>query len=269
MTRFVDSGARTPGPEDGVALRTLVFGVRIPKPQSVGSPTGETHVVQGLELWHSPGERGTVALFHGYAASKDQLIPVANAYEDLGWGTVLVDFAGHGNSAGAPRTTIGWREADDVAIVAAWAQDLPQPLILYGFSMGTAAILRACAVHQVHADAMVLEAPFDTLRGTVGNRFEMMGAPASPGAELLLFWGGATARMRPFQHRPVRDAASCSIPAVVIGGTHDVKAKPADVGAVADALGVAPVMLEMGHELGALAQPTAWELAVQAALSGP
>ena len=39
----------------------------------------------------------------------------------------------------------------------------------------------------VKADATVLECPFDTLLHTVEARFNAMGLPGLPGAELLVF----------------------------------------------------------------------------------
>src|SRR3712207_7040402 len=53
-----------------------------------------------------------------------------------------MDMSGHGGSAGNV-TTIGYHEAADVAAAYQYAQTLDDRVVLYGVSMGAAAILRA------------------------------------------------------------------------------------------------------------------------------
>ncbi len=260
LTHFNEGGPRTPMPEDLHGTdwaRTLVLGASIPKPTNAPPPDGyEVGLVGELETWSSPGSP-TVALFHGYTESKEQLLPVARFFRDRGFGVVLVDFAGHGGSGGEPRTTLGWREAEDVLAVA----EAMQPELLYGFSMGSAAILRACSLG-MRADGLILEAPFDTLVGTVRNRFRRMDLPPSPGAEWLTFWGSVAMGIPGHRHNPVDFARACPIPALVIGGSDDDSARPQEVAAVAEALDAPHLELAMGHQLGVRAAPGAWGEAV-------
>lgn len=115
MTTFVDDGERTPNPEELGVLdkaRTLVFGVRVPRPRNEVTPASvglafETYTVDGpdgalLEVWHVPAEEssGLVILCHGYAASKDQLLGTAEALHDAHYSVLLLDFAGSGGSSG-------------------------------------------------------------------------------------------------------------------------------------------------------------------------
>ena len=133
----------------GQKLWLLLTGIRNPKPQnglkpafpvktvSIASPNGT------LEAWYarpdSGRNRGTVALFHGYTSSKSHLTHEAGYFRRLGYNVLLVDQAGNGNSAGF-RTTVGYREANDVAAAVRWLNDStkhraptkPQKLILYG-----------------------------------------------------------------------------------------------------------------------------------------
>lgn len=194
------------------------------------------------------------------------MLPVMDDFARRGWGTVAVDFRGHGGSDGPPQTTLGWREADDVRAVVDGLVDPPQ--VLYGFSMGAVAILRACAELDVRADALVLEAPFDTLHQTVRNRFVQMGLPASPGAELLLFWGSVSMGIPGHRHDAVDYASRCPTPALVLGGVDDPNARTDEVERVARALPQGTFVETAGaHELAVVADPQAWSRALDGFLN--
>src|SRR5205085_2373851 len=128
-----------------------------------------------LEAWHVPARRprGLVLLFHGYVGCKAALLQEAAAFHDLGYAALLVDFRGSGGSSDSP-TTIGALESADVAAALAYARaSWPgRRLVLFGQSMGAAAILRAVAVGGAEPDAVLLECPFDRLLTTVEHRFE-------------------------------------------------------------------------------------------------
>src|SRR5262249_45805933 len=145
------------------------------------------------EGWHIPcaESKGLVVLFHGYAACKCELLSEASALRELGYDTFLVDFRASGGSSGY-ETTVGYREADDVAAAVDYAQAQFgfSRVVLYGRSAGSAAILRAVSLNRVYPDGMILECPFDRLLSTVQHRFSAMGVPSFPAAQLLVFWGG-------------------------------------------------------------------------------
>jgi hypothetical protein len=178
-----------------------------------------------LEAWRVPGEAGhpVVLLFHGYNASKSSLVSSARAFHELGCETWLVDFHGSGNSAGS-NSSIGYYEADDVAATIQQAVDheaMRRPLVLYGVSMGASAVL--CAVHrfEIHPDALILECPFDRLVTTVGNRCNMLGLPAFPAADLLVFWGGVQGKFNGFTYNPVNYAREVRCPTLLMQGDQD------------------------------------------------
>jgi hypothetical protein len=186
MLHFTQYGQRTEPPE-ALSLwqkfKILLTGVNIPKPTNNVTPNNwglpcEVHHFQtkdGLELeaWYIPHPQtnGIILMFHGYALSKPSLLPEAKAFYELGYATFLVDFRGSGGSAGST-TTIGFLEANDVASSVAYVRTLspPQPVILYGQSMGGAAILRAIEVNNVHPEAIIIEAVFDKMLSTVQNQ---------------------------------------------------------------------------------------------------
>ena len=279
MTTFVDQGERTPPPEalGGVQkLKVLLTGVRVPRPMPSRSPAdfgleAVEHTLPGdphLTLWHLPvaDHKGLVLLAHGYAAARDQLLETAAALHGRGWSVVMMDQRGSGGSGGST-TTLGYREAEDIAAVAAWAaQSLNEPdPVLYGFSMGAASSLRAAGVLGVPARAVVIEACFDRMVVTARRRFHTMGLPGSPGAELLVFWGGVRGRFNGLRHDPARYAAGVPAPTLVIQGNQDPRVHVEDARAIADALGDRGrlvVVDGLGHEQLAEVQPDTWRAEV-------
>ncbi len=251
LTRFA-GGERTPPAKlswfDTAAA--MVSGVRVARPRNTITPSAlglafETFRFPSdsgatVEAWHIAGkhERLVVALFHGYATSKSALLGAAKALHELGYPTLLVDFYGSGGSSGGD-TTLGVEEARDVtAAVHFIRQKWPdRKIALYGISMGGAAVLRAVAVHGAAADAIIVESVFDTLLNAVKSRFRAAGLPATPLAELLIFWGSVERRFNFFAHNPAQYARSVGRPALVLHGEKDQWAPPAQARAIAQRIG--------------------------------
>lgn len=241
MIWFVDGGPRTSRPDKLSTwgkIQVLLTGVKIPRPENDRTPdsieleyTAERiQVVDDvtLEAWLISVDepKGTVLLFHGYAGAKCDLLPEAKAFSDLGFTVWLIDFRGSGGSS-ERYTTVGFAEAEDVAAIVAHVEKVPheKPLILYGRSMGAAAILRAIDVFGVSPDGVILESVFDRMLTTAGNRFQLMGLPSYPGANLLVFWGGVCAGFDASHHNPVDYAAKCSCPTLLLHGDEDLNAR--------------------------------------------
>ncbi len=206
-------------------------------PDTVGL-TYQTHKLTtadgfGIEVWHieHPKPKGVVLMFHGYSAVKSVLLGEARALHDLGYDVILTDFRGSGGSDG-DQTTIGVFESHDVVAVYEYARQRwpSRPIILFGQSMGSAAILRAVAVSDVRPDALILECPFDRLLSTVANRFHSMRLPSFPLAHILVFWGGVQNDFNGFEHNPVEYAAHVTCPTLLLHGNDDerVTRKEAD-----------------------------------------
>jgi hypothetical protein len=215
-------------------LGALLTGVRIPRPVNRATPADhylpyETRTIplangEQLEAWYvpQPQPRGIALMFVGYAGVKEgALTPAAKLYQ-WGYSSLLVDFRGVGGSSRNDQT-LGIREAEDVSVAFAYAKtqwpDLP--VLLYGVSMGGAAVLRAAAEAGVRPAGMILEAVFDNLLTTTHHRFDALGLPGSPAAELLLFWGGVQLGANPFAHNPVDYAASVDVPVLLLYGEGD------------------------------------------------
>ncbi len=223
-----------------------------------------------LEAWRVAGEAGRpkVLLFHGYAGCKSSLGHAAQEFHELGCETWMVDFHGTGNSAGRT-TTIGYDEAEDVAATVRQAlasRVANEPVILFGSSMGAAAIL--CAIHRFHVqpDAIVLECPFDRLVTTIGNRCHLVGLPAFPAAEMMVFWGGVQGGFDGFAHNPVEYARDVTCPALLMDGDRDERVGLDHAKEIAAALGANctfKVFIGAGHVMYADQATKEWEGVVQ------
>src|SRR5262249_49558811 len=276
MTHFAADGSRTPPPERLSAagkLGVLLTGVRLPRPVNDRTPDQlglgyETHAIEGgpfaLEAWYvpCPQPRGTVLLVHGYGGCKAGLLDEARAFHDLGFACLLVDFPDSGGSEGDV-TTIGYREADDVARTVAFARRRwPGPVVLFGQSMGAAAVLRAVGACGVKAEAVVLECPFDRLLSTVEARFRSMRLPAFPAARVLVFWGGVQHGFNVFGHNPVDYARGVTCPPLLLHGADDPRVTPAEAQAVHASL-AGPKRLHvfegLGHQPYVAARQEEWK----------
>lgn len=178
-----------------------------------------------LETWLIPAgySRGTVILFPGQGGTKgNQLLAPAEAFHNLNYDTLLVDYQGVGGSSGRT-TTIGAKEAKDVASALVYAQQLnpDRPIILYGISMGSAAILRAIATEKIEPDAVIIEMPFVRLLDAVKIRLKYQNIPAFPTAELLVFWGSVLHEFNGFAYNPVDYAKRVNCPTLLMQGELD------------------------------------------------
>ena len=247
FTHFTnESGTHSPNPEQlapGQKLWLLLTGIRNPKPQDGPKPSFPVETVRitspngALEAWYARPDsgraRGTVALFHGYTSSKSHLTHEAGYFRLLGYNVLLVDQAGNGNSAGF-RTTVGYREADDVAAAVRYlhTQHPADSLVLYGVSMGAVAILRAEAELGVRPSANILECPYGNMRQTAYNRFASMHVPGFPMADLLVFWGGVQNGFWAYSLNAEHYATQIHTPTLLLWGTADLRVTRAETDAI-------------------------------------
>ena len=240
FTTFATDGRRTPDPETmrfTQKLGVLLTGPTLPRPRIRETPFNldlafETHHFRTsdgltLEAWRIPltpdiEPRGMVLLFHGYGDSKSSLLTEARVFHSMGYEPVLVDFRGSGGSEG-DTTTIGYDEAEDVWTSVAYAGRWPgsRHLVVFGSSMGAAAVLRAAAIHDLPVDALILQAPFASLTEAVEHRFQRLHAPSFPAAKMLVFWGGVQQGFDGLHHDPVRYAERVRVPVLLLHGARD------------------------------------------------
>jgi uncharacterized protein len=270
MTHFVPTGQ---------------VGLGLPRPTSTKLPTdlGLEYVTrripisqtEWLETWLIPAQsaqavqapaKGTILLFPGNAGSKaKQLLAPAQAFHELGYDALLVDFRGVGGSSGNT-TTLGARESHDVGFVFADAvqSHLKQPLILYGVSMGSAAVLKAVAQKQATPAAIILELPFARTLDAVRSRLRGK-VPTFPFAELLVFWGSVQHRFNAFSHNPVIYAQQVSCPTLVLQGEQDLWTTSAEIQQILDHLQGPKqlVLFPTGHSLLVTVDKLRWQQAIE------
>jgi len=210
-------------------LKVLAFGVNNPRPVNKTAPqrSFETISLQSnkrLEAWliKTIPSKGTVIIFHGYSGQKASMLDKAEAFLSLGYSTLLVDFMGSGGSEGN-QTTIGFYEAQEVKSAFDYMKNTGEKnIILFGTSMGAAAIMKAQKDYAMPASALILECPFGTMLETVQARFKAMKVPAFPMAQLLVLWGGLENKFNAFSHNPAEYAAYIHCPVLLLYGEKDI-----------------------------------------------
>lgn len=161
----------------------------------------------GVELaaWWVPSEASrAVVLVHGQASSKAErhVIETARVYASAGYGVLMVDLRGHGES-GRARRTLGLREVLDVEAALGWLLKRgfdPNRIVLHGWSAGAATVLRAAP--ETGVAAVVEESGYADLPPLLRAQLpEQGGLPAffSPGVMLAskFFLGADPWALRP------------------------------------------------------------------------
>jgi pimeloyl-ACP methyl ester carboxylesterase len=184
----------------------------------------------GLELraWWTPrqGSPRAALLVHGWGADKSSLyvIETARVYHEAGFNVLMLDLRAHGKSEGE-RVTLGYREVRDVQAALMWLEGCgfaPEKVVLHGWSMGGASILRAAP--QTGVAAVVEEAAYADLPPLLRERLpEASGLPAffNPG---ILLMGSLFLGIDPWAVRPGKEAGEISeegVPFMIIHSRAD------------------------------------------------
>jgi alpha-beta hydrolase superfamily lysophospholipase len=263
MTHFTSSGEKPIKPEYLTfkqKLAALFTGVNVPKPETTSMKPSfkyETLQYKGydgltLESWYAKGSKkdALVIFFHGYIESKIQLVPEAEKFYKKGYSVMLVDFYGSGGSTGNS-TSVGYHEADDVRASYEKARNMGyRKIIMFAVSMGSAACLRAISLYKLEPDCLIIESPFAGLLDTVKRRFDLLKAPSSPFAELLVFWGGVVEGYDALAFNPSDYAKDLKMPVLLLHGAKDRRVSTAQAELIYKNLGGKKKMVvfpEAGH----------------------
>jgi alpha-beta hydrolase superfamily lysophospholipase len=239
-------------------LGLVLTGADMPRPKNKTWPARPYQTVRlksnkAIECWYIPRDsaKGTVALFHGYGGEKSGMLDKAEVFRQLGYNTLLVDFMGAGGSEGV-QTTIGYKEAQQVKTCVDYLlQKGEKNIVLFGTSMGAAAVMKAMDDHSLPVRSLVLECPFSSMLQTVKNRFAMMGAPSFPLAHVLVFWGGAQNGFNAFAHNPAEYAKDITTPTLLLWGEKDDRVKRQETAEIFQRLAGPKKLVtypEAGHE---------------------
>lgn len=276
FTHFVaaDPNAVRERPEDlstSRRIRTAFTGARLPKSHLSATPSlpyqdWYTTTEPNLHSWWLPraGSRKVAIVYHGYRGSKSGMINYGEALHRMGYQVLLTDQRGHGGSSGY-RTTIGYREADDVAATVAQVRDsigAYDELLLMGQSMGAVAVMRAVATGQVQPDRVILECPYGTFRETVMARFEAVGVPTVPLADMLMVYGTLQHGFNTYRLDPDTYAESLTMPTLLMWGQADDRVSRHETDRIWKALPAAAKQRhyfpDVGHENYYAADSIAW-----------
>jgi amino acid adenylation domain-containing protein len=171
--------------------------------------------------WYLPSHnRSAIILAHGHGTSRRQLLPEARILARHGYGVLLFDWRGHGESEG-DRVTWGDLERLDLEAAVDFAcarPDLdPRHIGALGFSMGGVVAAEVAAADRRLA-AVVIEAAYPSLEEAVRWDFRRWGLLS----ELPAVWAVRRAGVRVDAVRPVDSL--CWIhprPVLVINGDRD------------------------------------------------
>lgn len=163
-----------------------------------------------------------VILSHGIRGSKAQVADRARFLRDAGYGILLYDAQGHGESI-ADRITFGFLEAHDAQAAVEFARS-KAPRSKVGFIgpslAGASALL---GPKPLEVDALVLEAVYPTLQDAVQNRIALrLGDLASAPITHILMWQvEGRLGFDPHSLNPIERIGEARAPILLIAGSED------------------------------------------------
>ncbi len=117
----------------------------------------------------SASSKGLILYFHGNADNLERWGQYAVDFTQLGYDVLMMDYRGYGKSTGTPSESNLYKDAQ---VVLAWAKEkIPfTRLVIYGRSLGSAVASNLSTV--ANPNLLILETPFDELRGTIYGPLE-------------------------------------------------------------------------------------------------
>ncbi|MGF2411552.1 alpha/beta hydrolase [Ferruginibacter sp.] len=233
FTHFYDVGevtVKNKGEKTGWdKTKEILFGINAVKQQNTVADTANQKVILTtsdkikLEGWYTTVDsaKGTVCLFHGHGGKKSGNNTEAEAFRKMGYNTFQIDFRAHGSSSGNT-CTIGYFESEDVKLAYDFVKNNNEKnIILWGISMGAAAVTKAVNDYPLQPNKIILEMPFGSITEAAEGRIKMMGLPPQPLATLITFWGGTEHGFWAFNMKPSEFAKKINCPALLQWGKND------------------------------------------------
>ena len=239
FTHFYDNVPKPKKPNEmnvGEKISSIFFGVKYPKSKVEDSLLVPHETVSfkaedslKLEGWYLDSQKddtikphiGTVIMFHGHGSCRSGIIKEAEAFYEMGWNVLMVDFRAHGNSEGNT-CTIGYKESKDVKAAYDFIQAKKEKnIVLWGISLGASAILKGMSDYNLKPSKIILEMPFGSLLNAGEGRLRTMHLPAEPLATMLTFWGGIEQAYWAFDHKPWDYATKVNCPVLLQWGMND------------------------------------------------
>jgi len=184
-----------------------------------------------LSAWYLPSQNGAaIILLHGYKADHAQMFPVAAMLVRHGYGVILPDLRGHGQSEGE-EITFGYHERRDVQAIYQYL--ITQPKVdaerigVLGNSMGSA-IAISYAAENPEIKAVVAQSPYISLDDMVATNIKrLVNLPPFPLAPMILFFAERKAGFQAEALAPLRHIRQISPrPVLIMMGGKDTWANP-------------------------------------------
>ena len=233
FTHFYD--AADTAPQNKTAA--IFFGINAFKqPNDAADPADKKIILTTsdhlkLEGWYKAADnaKGTVCLFHGHGGKKSGTNAEAQVFQKLGYNTFQLDFRAHGSSEGNT-CTIGYYESEDVALAYDFVQSKGEKnIVLWGISMGAAAVTKSINDYQLKPSKIILEMPFGSILQAAEGRIKLMGLPPEPLARLITFWGGVEHGFWAFNMKPVDFAKKIDCPVLLQWGANDPRVSKKEI----------------------------------------
>lgn len=128
------------------------------------APGSAKVIERNATLMYNPDAKANVLICHGFMCNRYDISFIRLLFSNFN--VMTFDFRAHGENVDGQFCTLGCYEALDVAAAAKFMRTYPplvgKPLILYGFSMGAVASIKAQSEDPSLFDAMILDCPFDS-----------------------------------------------------------------------------------------------------------
>jgi len=255
--------------------KEILFGINaVKRPNSIQADTSfETIQLvaedkTNIEGWYFKTDnavKGTVVMFHGHGGTKSGVVNEAAEFRKMGYHTFLIDFRAHGNSGGNT-CTIGYDEAEEVQLAYNFIKGKGEKnMVLWGISMGAAAISKAMNDYPLQPSKIILEMPFGSILEAAEGRIKMMGLPPQPLATLITFWGGAEHGFWAFNMKPSAYATKITIPTLLQWGKNDPRVSKSETDLIYQHLPAAKKLVvyeSCGHESLCKKENSKWVMTV-------
>ena len=193
--------------------------------ENVYLTTSDKIKLQGWYIKIPGASKGTVILFHGHGNKKSSILEEAAGFRTMGYNTLLLDFRAHGNSGGNT-SSIGYYESEDVKLAYDYVKEKGEKnIILWGISMGAAAVSKAMSDYPLQPSKIILEMPFASILQAAEGRIKMMGLPGQPLASFITFWGGTEHGFWAFNMKPSEFVKQIKCPVLLQWGRNDPRVK--------------------------------------------
>jgi uncharacterized protein len=167
--------------------------------------------------WSLPSRNGVVVVFlHGSPGDRRGFVPVAETLHRAGYGALLLDLPGHGESGG----DANWGTSSRIAVRRAIDVALQQPdarhVAVFGYSMGSC-IAALVAVEDKRVGALVLLAPFTDLADQLRYQYRLRIPLVSEFAVLAARAAGVPVD----EMRTVDALRAVPVPVMIVAGDRD------------------------------------------------